>query len=80
MKEKTYKRELEKLSIKIDKNSSLHEEILLQQKHNMFIERGNVALDFVQTFEKISNEFFLFEKVDLIDCWKWENERRNQTR
>ena len=80
MKEKEYQQQLEKLSIKIDKNSSLTEEILSLQKHNMFIERGNVSSAFIQTFESIKDEFAPFEKVDLIDYWKWEHERRNQTR
>ncbi|MBQ8908676.1 MAG: hypothetical protein IJY90_00070 [Clostridia bacterium] len=71
-----YKAELEKLSLKIDKNCFLLDEILPTDQHNMLVEGQDCQENFRKTFDAVKDDYFALEKVDMIDYWNMENERR----
>lgn len=75
--EEEYKQGLEKLSIKLDKNSTWQNESLCRGQHNMFIEGDNLEKIYQETFETIKEDCLALEKVDLLDYWNRENDRRD---
>ena len=77
-----YKSQLKKYANAFDENkiSTLLNENLMGKPHKMIIEGEILSQAFLDCFDIQREEFFAFEKVDLIDYWNYCGGRTNQTR
>ncbi|MBE7073932.1 MAG: hypothetical protein E7379_02450 [Clostridiales bacterium] len=72
-----YRLELQRLQTKLDKNYGQNFENLFFDWHKMFVEGDKNFFD--EIYNDLKEEIITFEKVELIDYWKMENGRNDQT-
>ena len=79
---KKYLKEMQAYAKQLDDNqiSTLLNENLMGKPHKMFIEGEILSQEILDCFDIQREEFFAFEKVDLIDYWNYCGGRTNQTR